>query len=129
MLLDVPTIGVAKSRLIGTHGEVPDARGAWTPLLDADERIGAVLRTEDEYTTVVRLVPAGPADKSDLIGPEDRITSVAQGAEGEFVDVVGWRLDDVVDLIRGPAGSVVRLEVIRDGEEASGKSEVISLTR
>lgn len=93
------------------------------------EGIGAVLRTEDEYTTVVRLVPAGPAEKSNLIGPEDRITSVAQGSEGEFVDVVGWRLDDVVDLIRGPAGSVVRLEVVHDGEEASGKSEFISLTR
>ena len=93
------------------------------------EGIGAVLRTEDEYTTVVRLVPAGPADKSELIGPEDRIVSVAQGDEGEWVDVVGWRLDDVVDLIRGPAGSTVRLEIIPEGEESSGRSERIALVR
>ena len=93
------------------------------------EGIGAVLRTEDEYTTVVRLVPAGPAQKSDLIGPEDRIVAVAQGEEGEWVDVVGWRLDDVVDLIRGPAGSTVRLEIVHEGREATGDSERIALVR
>jgi carboxyl-terminal processing protease len=93
------------------------------------EGIGAVLRTEDEYTTVVRLVPAGPADKSELLGPEDRIVSVAQGDEGEWVDVVGWRLDDVVDLIRGPAGSTVRLEIVPDGQDATGKSQRIALVR
>ena len=93
------------------------------------EGIGAVLRTEDEYTTVVRLVPAGPADKSELLGPEDRIVSVAQGDEGEWVDVVGWRLDDVVDLIRGPAGSTVRLEIVPESGKASGTSQQIALVR
>ena len=90
------------------------------------EGIGAVLRTEDEYTTVVRLVPAGPADKSGLIKPEDRIIGVAQGSAGKMVDVVGWRLDDVVELIRGPAGSRVQLEIIPDGDE---QSKVIQITR
>ncbi|MEE9253546.1 MAG: carboxy terminal-processing peptidase, partial [Pseudomonadales bacterium] len=90
------------------------------------EGIGAVLRTEDEYTTVVRLVPAGPADKSGLIQPEDRITGVAQGSAGKMVDVVGWRLDDVVELIRGPAGSRVQLEIIPNGQD---ESRTIQITR
>lgn len=92
------------------------------------EGIGAVLRTEDEYTTVVRLVPAGPAEKSDRLHPSDRIVGVAQGDDGEFVDVVGWRLDDVVDLIRGPAGSTVRLEVL-PAEGESVNPERIDLVR
>ena len=75
------------------------------------EGIGAVLRTEDEYTKVVRLVPAGPADKTGQLHPEDTITAVGQGTDGPMVDVVGWRLDDVVDLIRGEKNTTVRLEV------------------
>lgn len=95
------------------------------------EGIGAVLRSEDGYTTVARLVPAGPAQKSDLIEPSDRIIAVGQGEEGEWVDVVGWRLDDVVDLIRGPAGSTVRLEILPAGEKAAaaGAGERIALVR
>ncbi|MBW2941483.1 carboxy terminal-processing peptidase [Zhongshania sp. CAU 1632] len=76
------------------------------------EGIGAVLQMEDDYTKVVRLVPAGPADKQGQLQPADRIIGVAQGKKGEMQDVIGWRLDDVVDLIRGTAGSFVRLEVI-----------------
>ncbi len=75
------------------------------------EGIGAVLRTADDYTEVVSLVTAGPADKSGQIMPADRIVSVGQGERGELIDVVGWRLDDVVELVRGPKGSVVRLEI------------------
>jgi len=75
------------------------------------EGIGAVLRTKDDYTEVMSLVTAGPADKSGMIKPADRIVSVGQGERGELIDVVGWRLDDVVELIRGPKGSVVRLEL------------------
>ena len=75
------------------------------------EGIGAVLRTSDDYTEVVSLVTAGPADKSGEIMPADRIVSVGQGERGELIDVVGWRLDDVVELVRGPKGSIVRLEV------------------
>ncbi|MFT4920567.1 MAG: carboxyl-terminal processing protease [Zhongshania aliphaticivorans] len=76
------------------------------------EGIGAVLQMEDDYTKVVRLVPAGPADKQGQLQPADKIIGVAQGKSGEMQDVIGWRLDDVVDLIRGAAGSFVRLDVI-----------------
>ena len=92
------------------------------------EGIGAVLRSEDEYTSVVELVTAGPADKSGLIGPSDRIISVGQGESGPLIDVVGWRLDDVVELIRGPKGSQVRLEIIPNGTD-DGISKVINITR
>ena len=92
------------------------------------EGIGAVLRNEDEYTSVVELVPAGPADKSGLIGPSDRIVSVGQGEKGALIDVVGWRLDDVVELIRGPKGSTVRLEIIPNSTDDES-TKVIQITR
>jgi carboxyl-terminal processing protease len=92
------------------------------------EGIGAVLRNEDEYTSVVELVPAGPADKSGLIAPSDRIVSVGQGENGPLIDVVGWRLDDVVELIRGPKGSTVRLEIIPNTSDDQA-TKVIQITR
>lgn len=76
------------------------------------EGIGAVLQTEDEYTKVVRLISAGPASKQGSLKPADKIVAVGQGEDGEMVDVVGWRLDEVVKLIRGPQKTVVRLRVI-----------------
>ena len=88
------------------------------------EGIGAVLRSEDEYTSIVRLVTAGPADKSGQLKPGDRIVSVAQGENGPLIDVVGWRLDDVVELIRGPKGSTVRLEIAPDNAEDQGTAVV-----
>jgi carboxyl-terminal processing protease len=75
------------------------------------EGIGAVLQMEDEYTKVARLVAAGPADKQGELQPSDRIVGVAQGEDGPFEDVIGWRLDEVVELIRGPKDSTVRLQV------------------
>ncbi|MCZ6642185.1 MAG: carboxy terminal-processing peptidase [Gammaproteobacteria bacterium] len=92
------------------------------------EGIGALLRTDDEYTAVVRLVPAGPAEKSGLIEPSDRIISVGQGKNGPLIDVVGWRLDDVVELIRGPKGSNVRLELTTNSTEHK-TTKVIQITR
>lgn len=77
--------------------------------------IGAVLQREDEFTKVVSLVPAGPAQKSKLIYPEDKIVAVGQD-EGEMVDVVGWRLDEVVQLIRGEKDTVVRLSIVPAAE-------------
>jgi carboxyl-terminal processing protease len=74
--------------------------------------IGAVLQSEDDYTKVSSLVFGGPAQKQGQLKPNDKIVAIAQGANGELVDVVGWRLDDVVKLIRGPKGTLVRLEVI-----------------
>lgn len=92
------------------------------------EGIGAVLKSEDDYTEVVRLVPAGPADKAGVISVADKIISVGQGDAGPLIDVVGWRLDDVVELIRGPKDSVVRLEVI-PAEAEDDTSKVVTITR
>ncbi|WP_323752314.1 carboxy terminal-processing peptidase [Marinobacter sp.] len=75
------------------------------------EGIGAVLQSDNEYTKIVRLVPGGPASKQGQLQPADRIVSVAQEEE-KPVNVIGWRLDEVVDLIRGPRNSIVTLEVI-----------------
>lgn len=93
------------------------------------EGIGAVLSGEDEYTQVIRLVPGGPADKSKLLAPADRIVGVGQGEDAELQDVIGWRLDDVVDLIRGPKGTIVRLEVLPAGVEDPHKTRKISIER
>lgn len=92
------------------------------------EGIGAVLKAEDDYTSVVRLVPAGPADKADNIDVADKIISVGQGEAGPLIDVVGWRLDDVVELIRGPKGSTVRLEII-PADSDDDVSKVIAIER
>ena len=75
------------------------------------EGIGAVLQMEDDYTRVVRLIPGGPAERQSELQPNDRI--IAVGQEGKnMVDVVGMRLDDVVDMIRGERGTKVELEII-----------------
>ncbi|TXS95923.1 peptidase S41 [Parahaliea maris] len=93
------------------------------------EGIGAVLQLEDEYTKVVRLVPAGPADKQGELQPSDRIVGVAQGEDGEFEDVIGWRLDEVVELIRGPKGSTVRLQVMASKAAKTGERKVVTIVR
>jgi len=92
------------------------------------EGIGAVLQTEDEHTKVVRLVAGGPADKQGQLQPADRITAVAQGDAGELVDVVGWRLEEVVDLIRGPKNTVVKLEV-QGLDSKPGENKIIRINR
>jgi len=76
------------------------------------EGIGAVLQSENDQTKIVRLVPAGPADKTGQLKPADVIVGVGQGDDGVIEDVVGMRLDDVVSKIRGPKGTLVRLEII-----------------
>lgn len=93
------------------------------------EGIGALLQQEDEYTKVVRLVTAGPAENSKLLKPADRIIGVAQGKEGEMVDVIGWRLDDVVDLIRGPKGTLVRLNLIPSTATDNNENREIHIIR
>jgi len=90
--------------------------------------IGAVLRGKDEYTEVVKTVIGGPAARSGKIKSGDRIVGVAQGDKGEMLDVIGWRLDDVVDKIRGPKGSTVRLQVLPKGED-SGRTKELALVR
>lgn len=73
--------------------------------------IGVILKAEGDYATVQRVIPGGPADLSRQLRAGDRIVAAGEGATGEFVNVIGWRLDDVVGLIRGEAGSTVRLQI------------------
>lgn len=92
------------------------------------EGIGAVLKSENEFTQIVRLVPAGPADKTGQLKATDRIVGVGQGDEGEIEDVIGWRLDDVVQLIRGAKGTTVRLE-IKSSEQEEIPSKIVKIVR
>ncbi len=92
------------------------------------EGIGAALQSENEYTIVRRIIAGGPADQSGLLQVDDRITGVAQDDES-ITDVIGWRLADVVDLIRGPKGTVVRLEILPKGTPPEGPTKTIALVR
>ena len=93
------------------------------------EGIGAMLQGDNEHVKIVRLIPAGPAEKSKLVAPADKIIAVGQ-ADKELVDVIGWRLDEVVKLIRGPKGSQVRLEIIPASNAPNDPtSKVVTLTR
>jgi carboxyl-terminal processing protease len=93
------------------------------------EGIGAVLQAEDEYTKVARLVPKGPADKQGDLQPSDRIVGVGQGDDGQIEDVIGWRLDEVVQLIRGPKDSTVRLQVIPAKSKSTDERKMITIVR
>ena len=92
------------------------------------EGIGAELRTEDEYTKVARVIPGGPADLQGILKASDKIIAVAQGDE-ELVDVIGWRIDDVVELIRDAKDSTVRLELIEGGSDSADSTKVIAIVR
>ena len=93
--------------------------------------IGASLTSEGEYTRVDHLLPGGPADRDPLkqLHADDRITGVGQGLSGDVTDVIGWRLDDVVALIRGTPGSVVRLQVLPAGAPPGSPEKTVTLTR
>ena len=93
------------------------------------EGIGAVLRNKNDYTLIQKIVPGGPADLSKKLHAKDKIIGVGQGDNGEIIDVIGWRLDDVVELIRGPKGTVLRLEIIPGKSGVEDLSKVITLTR
>ena len=93
------------------------------------EGIGAMLEPEFEYTKIARLIPGGPAARAGNLKPADRIVGVGQGAQGKIVDVVGWRLDDVVDLIRGTKGSTVRLEIIPADQTDIHQTKIVTLVR
>jgi carboxyl-terminal processing protease len=93
------------------------------------EGIGAVLQEHDEYTVIREIVPGGPAAKSGKLEVGDRIVGVGQGECGAIVDTVGWRIDDVVARIRGPKGSVVRLEVLPGEGGPDAKPVLVTLVR
>ena len=91
--------------------------------------IGAVLQERDEYTTIRELVPGGPAAQSAKLHVGDRIVGVGQGNDGPVTDVVGWRVDDVVTLIRGAKDSVVRLDILPADAGPDGQHKHIALVR
>jgi carboxyl-terminal processing protease len=93
------------------------------------EGIGARLQTENDYTKVAEVITGGPADKSKLIQANDRIVAVGQGENGELVDVIGWRIDEVVKLIKGPKGTTVRLSILPVESGVNGPPKIISLVR
>jgi len=91
--------------------------------------IGASLQLENDYVTVINVIPGGPAQLDGQLKPEDRITGVAQGEDGEIVDVIGWRLDDVVQIIRGPGGTLVRLQILPGGTAPGSPERMLDLVR
>ena len=90
--------------------------------------IGALLGIEDDYTKIISLVPGGPAEKSGKINPEDRITKIRQIGTDNYQDVIGWRIDEVVDLIRGEAGTEVEIEFI-SFDSLSDSTKLVTLKR
>jgi len=93
------------------------------------EGIGASLQLTDDYVTVTNILPGGPAAADGTLKPNDRITAVAQGKDGAMTDVIGWRLDDVVQLIRGKIDTVVRLQVLPAGASPGTTERVLELKR
>jgi carboxyl-terminal processing protease len=93
------------------------------------EGIGASLQLTDDYVTVIDVIAGGPAATSGKLAANDRITAVGEGKNGELTDVIGWRLDDVVQKIRGPGGSLVRLQLLPAGAAPGSVQKVIEFTR
>ena len=118
------------ARSIEAHTSYLSPRRAEQFKMDMDlelEGIGAVLGYDEDYTVIRSLVPGGPADKSERIKADDKIVGVAQDGE-EFVDVIGWRLDDVVELIKGPKGTKVRLQYLK-GTDTHGTPKIVEIIR
>jgi carboxyl-terminal processing protease len=93
------------------------------------EGIGASLQLTDDYVTVIDVIAGGPAATSGKLAANDRITAVGEGKTGELVDVIGWRLDDVVQKIRGPGGTEVRLQLLAAGAAPGSPQKVVEFTR
>ena len=91
--------------------------------------IGASLQVVDDYVTIMNIIDGGPAAVAGTLKTNDRITGVGQGHEGAFTDVIGWRLDDVVQLIRGKAGTSVRLQVLPGGAAPGSAEKVLEFVR
>jgi carboxyl-terminal processing protease len=93
------------------------------------EGIGASLQLTDDYVTVIDVIAGGPAATSGKLAANDRITAVGEGKAGELTDVIGWRLDDVVQKIRGPGGTLVRLQLLPAGAAPGTPQKVVEFTR
>jgi carboxyl-terminal processing protease len=93
------------------------------------EGIGASLQLVDDYVTIMSILEGGPAAVAGTLTANDRITGVGQGKDGPFTDVIGWRLDDVVQLIRGKAGTEVRLQILPAGAAPGTPEKVLDFTR
>jgi carboxyl-terminal processing protease len=93
------------------------------------EGIGAMLGSDGVHTRIERLIPGGPAEKSGRLAATDRILAVAQGEEGEWVDVVGWRVDEVAELVRGQRGTLVRLQVLSAEQPEGSPPREIHIVR
>ena len=93
------------------------------------EGIGARLSMENEMVKVADIIVGGPVYKEKALKIDDRIIAVAQGKDGEFEDIIGWKLDHAVSKIKGPKGTIVRLKVIPAGEELTAEPKIVSLTR
>jgi carboxyl-terminal processing protease len=93
------------------------------------EGIGASLQLTDDYVTVIDVIAGGPAATSGKLAANDRITAVGEGKTGELTDVIGWRLDDVVQKIRGPGGTLVRLQLLPAGAAPGSAQKLVEFTR
>jgi carboxyl-terminal processing protease len=93
------------------------------------EGIGAKLQTENEYTVVNEVIPGGPAFRQKILKKGDKIIAVGQGAAGEFADVTGWRINDVVKLIRGRKGTLVRLKILPSSQGGRGPVKIVQIIR
>lgn len=93
------------------------------------EGIGATLQQDNDFTKIVELRPGGPAFLSGQIDKDDKVIGIAQGAEGEMIDVVGWRSDEVAGKIRGSKGTLVRLELLPAGSSPGAPTKIVNLVR
>ncbi|MCP4988458.1 MAG: carboxy terminal-processing peptidase [Colwellia sp.] len=119
------------ARVVEPHTSYLSPRNAERFKVDMNlslEGIGAELRSIEDYTVIHRVVTGGPADKSKQLKSKDRIVGVAQGEE-DFEDVIGWRLDDVVELIKGAKGTTVRLQILPGESDDDANVKVVSIVR
>jgi len=119
------------ARVVEPHTSYLSPRNAERFQVDMNlslEGIGAELRSIEDYTVIHRVVTGGPADKSKQLKSKDRIVGVAQG-DKEFEDIIGWRLDDVVELIKGAKGTTVRLQVLSGESDDDANIKVVSIVR
>lgn len=119
------------ARVVEPHTSYLSPRNAERFQMDMNlslEGIGAVLRAEEDYTVIQSVVTGGPADKSKQLKAKDRIVGVAQ-ADNDFEDIIGWRLDDVVEKIKGPKGTTVRLQVLSGESDDEANIKIVTIVR